>query len=109
MSYLTPEIVAGVTDVEAAFGGGVEYLPPMADIPTDIESSPFYRLAMDLFYEGQPTDKTPRLVLKKEYEPVSEKIPLFARSILGSFQPKHEHKMGGMAMLFAEMFEEPKK
>lgn len=109
MSYLTPEIVAGVTDVEVAFGGGIKYLPPMADIPKDIESSPFYRLAMDLFHKGRPTDKTPRLVLKKEYEPVSEKIPLFTRSILGSFQPKHEHKIGGMAMLFSEMFEEPKK
>jgi hypothetical protein len=106
VSFLSPEVVANVSAIEVAFGGGHKYLPAMADIPEGIESTPFYRLACDIFYEGKPSDKTPALVLKREYESVADKIPGLTRSILGSFQPKHEHKMAGMALLLSEMFEE---
>ncbi len=66
MSYVTPETVAGVSDVDAAFGGGYKYLPPVEAIPDDIETSPFYQMASDIFYHGAPTDKSPNMTLKVE-------------------------------------------
>lgn len=106
MNVLSPEIVASVTDIDAAFGGGYKYLPKPELIPAKFHetSNPFHRLTCDLMYRGEPGPNTPPMVLNEAYDSVFETIPKFMRSILGSFQPKHEHKIAGAAMLLSEMF-----
>lgn len=104
MPHVTPAMVARATEVEAAFGGGVSHLPAMEAIPREIYGSPFYILAEDLFLLGKPGDSLPQMSLREDFEPVVDKVELFIRSILSSFEPKHEHKIAGVALLLSEMF-----
>ena len=103
---ITAETIASVTKVDVAFGGGYKFLPPYDDVPETFkgDSNPYVRLANDLMYKGQPGPDTPSMTLRDDLDSVADKIPDFMRSILGSFQPKHEHKIAGAAYLLSQMF-----
>jgi hypothetical protein len=106
MKKFTLKLIAATTEAEMAFGNRnvMSILPPMSSLPDDIESTPFYQLASDLFYKGKPSGDLPKMCLHPKFNEVESSTPRFIRSLLGSFEPKHEHKMAGVASIMQELF-----
>lgn len=97
-----------VTDLDMAFGcRAMELLPPMAQIPAEFNMSRgrnwAVRFTKELFFRG---GSVAHLTPKPGIDHVEACRHI--KAILGSFEPKHEHKIGGVAYLFAQWFDEPK-
>lgn len=105
-NIITAEIIQSVTKTDVAFGGGYKFLPPYEEVPEEFknDANPFVRLANDLMFKGSPGSQTPSMTLRSDLNHVASKIPDFMGSILGSFIPKHEHKIYGAAFLLSQMF-----
>jgi hypothetical protein len=93
-----------VNRLDMAFGGDVsKLLPPYADIPAPFKSDNtrtwFHKLPIDWFYRGLTSIQlTPR-------DGVDGEAALqHIRAVLVSFEPKHEHKMAGVAYLLDQWF-----
>jgi len=98
---MTPQ---DISDVDLAFPAEVMHLMPKYDeIPKQFKSersSWGNKLFNDMFYSGlSKLELTP----KPDIDP--KKAFRHIRAIMGSFQPKHEHKEAAIAMLFEEWFE----
>ena len=95
------------TRLDIAFGPKnlKDYLPAMSEIPKEFESwsNPWNKLVSEWFCRGL-----------KESPKAKEGIDSTAalahiRTILGSFEPKHEHKTAGCAYLMSLWFELPEE
>lgn len=91
-----------VTDADLAFGGAVnELLPAYADIPQEFKqgSNKWNTVVSDWFYYGL------KGVVWEPNEGIDVKDALrHVKAVLGSYAPKHEHKMAGCAYLLSEFF-----
>lgn len=101
--------VPEISDVMLAFPADVmDLLPAKEDIPEDdwYSRTPESQMMQQLFFKGGSFPDfgyvpKPGVDLKKVYR--------VFRAILGSFQPKHEHKIGGCAVLVREWFNKEKQ
>ncbi|MCY8577536.1 hypothetical protein MOD24_16960 [Bacillus haynesii] len=92
----------GVSDSEIAFGGSVDLLPKMNDIPHEFkyERNEWTNAIWEWFYEGKrPENLSPKPGID------SEEALRHIKAALRSFEPKHEHKMAGCAYLLSQFFE----
>ena len=95
--------VKEVTDAEIAFGGNMkELLPEMADIPKEYPNrSKWEKFISEWFYNGGKS-----ISLKAKEEIDTQKAVRHISAVLGSFEPKHEHKMAGCAYLASCFFKD---
>ena len=93
-----------VSDVDIAFGGkAMQILPPMTAIPEEFhnDSNEWNRFVSDWFFGGLKKYPVPR-------EGVDFKLALRNLAcVIGSFEPKHEHKEAGAAYLASLWFKSP--
>lgn len=95
-----------VTALDLAFPANVMHLmPEWADIPQECKqwSYPFAKIASMWFFEGLP--KGFSMKPRDRIDPTQAMRHL--RCILGSFEPKHEHKIAAVAYLMSLWFEAP--
>lgn len=97
--------VQEVTDIQIALGGAaMRLLPAMSHIPQQFkeDGNPWVKLTNQWFGKGlnaasfrakEGVDKTKAL--------------RHLKAIMSSFEPKHEHKIAGVAYLMSEWFEAP--
>lgn len=95
-----------VDAAEMAFGGGpgamAKLLPPYASVPDEFKNdrSPYCKLVSEWFFRG--LDKK-RLKVK---DGIDESVAWrHMKTIMGSFEPKHEHKEAGVAYLMSQWFD----
>ncbi|QOX05563.1 MULTISPECIES: hypothetical protein [Xanthomonas] len=94
---LTPEDLASVSDVEVAFATE-RLLPAYEHIPQEFKAGNLYtQLASAIFY-GQPLPDA-RLELKTGFS--AEALRRAVQAHLGSWGPKHEHKIAGVGYMIA--------
>ena len=95
-----------VTDTEMAFGGNVDKLmPAREELPEEFrrEKSPYCDFTQSWFYNGLKE-------LPKAKEGIDLKLALrHLGAILASWEPSHEHKMGGTGYLASRWLELPTK
>jgi hypothetical protein len=94
-----------VTKPETVFGGDIEKLmPAMADIPDEFyrSSNEWVKIQSHWFYKGLPGTT---VVKPKEGINTKEAFDHLS-AIQSSFEPKHEHKMAGIAYLMSLWFDE---
>lgn len=100
--WLKPQPVDRLT---MAFGAGKrfkELLPPMSDIPTDYPNrQKWERLMADWFYSGINASG----LIPKEGVDKGQALAHLG-TILGSWDPKHEHKEAAVAWLASLWFDE---
>lgn len=100
MAYeLTPEMAQTITDVELAFGTD-RLLPPASAIPEDFlfgigEAQAYVELVSAIFYGQQ----LPACEIELAEGVAPEVLNKCVRAHLESWQPKHEHKMAGVAYM----------
>jgi hypothetical protein len=93
-----------VQDLDLAFGGDMKVLlPPYSLIPEEFKSSygtPWNKMVSKWFFSGLDKDT--------EVEPQPGIDPGVAmrhiKAVLGSWEPKHEHKEAGVAYLLSKWF-----
>ncbi|MBM66083.1 MAG: hypothetical protein CMH55_07610 [Myxococcales bacterium] len=95
-----------ISDAMMAFPASVcgEYLPPMDEIPERFHrfSDPYVELVRRLFFEGGSVAEW------KAREGVDRDLAIKnLRAVLGSYEPKHEHKEAGAAYLVSLWFKVP--
>lgn len=87
-----------ISDVMLAFPASVigTLLPPMSEIPQEFHDSrnPWCKIASDLFFNGGHLPKSRHGVDRNN-------AARHLRAVLGSFEPKHEHKEAGAAYLMS--------
>jgi hypothetical protein len=92
-----------VDNISMAFGvGALELMPAYKDIPDAFKQHSFWSdLVAGWFLAGlENLDLKPK-------DGVNKNLALrHIKAILGSFEPKHEHKEAGIAFLLSEWFEE---
>ena len=84
--------------------GNIKHMPKYQDVPDEFKNSnnPYCCFVRNWFFRGGTPEQFSRL---REKEGVDRKKALVAiRSILCSFEPKHEHKEAACAYLLAEWF-----
>lgn len=91
-----------ITELDVAFGN-INHLPKWEDIPEEFKN--FSGVANDIaedWFFGKLTEET----MPQIKEGLDKNMAMAAiRAILVSFQPKHEHKIAGVAYLINEWFE----
>jgi len=93
-----------VSDLDLAFPGDIleqGLLPAWEDVPEEFkENSSWPNFVSRLFFEGGEWP-----AVKDGVDGIKAKRHV--KACLGSFQPKHEHKIAGVAWLMSQWFEEP--
>ena len=100
--------IRDVSDVDLAFPASVKgFLPPYEDLPKDAkgfrpagEYAAWGRFVSDWFYRGLGS-----LELKPREGVDEAKALRHIKYVMGSWEPKHEHKMAGVVWLLHEWFE----
>lgn len=80
----------------------LDMMPPYQEIPDEFKrsSNPWARIVSAWFFKGFDTRRlTPKEGIDKQ------KALCHIRTVLGSWEPKHEHKEAGCAFLLNEWFE----
>lgn len=94
-----------VTKLDMTFGPKnlSEFLPPMQDIPKEFDNwnNPWSKLVSEWFFRGL------KQIPKAKDGIDQNKALAHIGTILGSFEPKHEHKTAGCAYLMSLWFELP--
>ena len=93
-----------ITDLDMAFGGKMsELLPPYDKLPEDFQRrrNSWTNMVDRWFFSGLPKD-TP-IVVKEGID--GQKALRHIKTIMSSFQPKHEHKTAGCAYLLSIWFQ----
>lgn len=92
------------TNLDVAFGAAISDYPPFDSIPEEFRRghSSANKVASTLFFRGGKLDDF-GLRLKSGVDRASFFGPL--QAMLGSFEPKHEHKEAACAWLIAEYTE----
>lgn len=109
MNYDQPFEIDNATAISKVRLGDI--IPPRDSIPQEFDfstlvnarSNPYYNFVSKWFYEGIEQDKIP------EAKPgIDRKKALrHIHTILGSFEPKHEHKFEAVSYLASLWFEVP--
>jgi len=101
--------IAEIDDATLAFDASVRHLmPPQSDIPDEFRFSipaknKWNRLFNDWFFLGLTSlELTPKEGVDQD------KALRHIRAVMGSYEPKHEHKEAAVAYLFSEWFEDEK-
>lgn len=92
-----------VSDAEVAFPTTVDHLmPSYADVPSEFKSNSnkFVKLVMTWFYSGLE-----KKILREKNGIDRNAAFRHLRAIMGSWEPKHEHKMAGVAYLLSLWFD----
>jgi hypothetical protein len=95
-----------VDDVDMAFGGGPgamgKLLPAYTAIPDEFRRghTPFNRLVDKWFFSGLE-----KKALKVKGDIDESAAWRHMKTIMGSFEPKHEHKTAGVAYLMSQWFD----
>lgn len=93
-----------LTDAEMMFGANIgNLMPRYNDIPQEFKDDwkPWPKLVSQWFFKGLDASK---LVAKKG---IDKKLALrHLKAVMGSWEPKHEHKTAGVAFLMSQWFEE---
>lgn len=96
--------IAEVTAVQASFPTDVSMLmPKYQDIPEEFRDrhTKWNKLFADFFYFGlEKLELTPKEGVDRD------KAMLHIQTVMGSWEPKHEHKEAAVAYLFSEWFTE---
>lgn len=96
--------IAEIDDVEMAFSGDVSNLmPAWEEIPEEFKygQGKWSELASRWFFKGL------RNATFKPKEGVNQSKALrHIKTVLGSFDPRHEHKIAGVAYLLSQWFED---
>lgn len=97
-----------VTDADLTFGGNIKtLLPAFEQIPQEFKgassNNKWNRFIADWFYSGLT-----HLEVKAKNDIDTKKALRHIGAVLGSFEPKHEHKMAGCAYLASCFFEDVK-
>ena len=101
---LPPEI----TDIDVAFPAhAMDWLPAWEDIPSSYKTSdnPWAQQIGRWFFKGPDEAWMTRLEPKEDVDP--KKALRVVQACLGSFAPKHEHKIAGVAYMMATWFTDP--
>lgn len=97
-----------VSDAQLAFPATIdEYLPPWDDIPEeyrDMNSTNKWRKLFSLVFYGDKRVKDVWMRPKEGVDPALAGRHL--RCVMGSFDPKHQHKVAGVSYLMSEWFED---
>ena len=100
-----PYMPIDIDEATQAFPGTVKHLMPlMEDIPEEFQHSrnQWNRLFSDMFYSGLS-----KLDMKPAAGIDSKKAFIHVRTIMGSYEPKHEHKEAACAYLLSLWFTDP--
>lgn len=96
-----------VSKLDLVFGGGMDHLlPKYEEIPDDFKRdyNPWCEWQSKWFFSGLKENEIP--VAK---EGIDQRVAfLHLKTIQGSFEPQHEHKMAAVAWLASLWFVEPK-
>lgn len=97
-------MIKDVDRLHAAFPTSIEgFIPNYKDLPKEYTDgwTKWHGLVSAMFFTGlKKLELKPRLGVDKD------KAIRHIRYVLGSFEPKHEHKTAGVAWLFNEWFED---
>jgi hypothetical protein len=91
--------------------GDVRHMPKMADIPDDFtrDANPYVRAVCTWFFRGAKRDGDALVVDGVRFTPKSgvdaAKALRAIKAVLGSFEPKHEHKEAACAYMLSEWFD----
>lgn len=99
--------IAELSDLEVAFGVGVEKIMPAMDaIPVDFKNrnNKWVSIGTRWFYQGLPSGT----VFKAKPDVDKAKALRHIKAVLGSFEPRHEHKEAAVGYLLSEWFDEIK-
>ena len=98
---MTPQKTTGL---DHAFGPSriATFLPPYADLPEEFrrERNPWCQFVQDWFFKGADKDR-----LKAKPGVDWKDAVGHCATIMRSFEPKHEHKVAGVAYLLSLWFE----
>lgn len=102
LSSLLP--VPDLTKLDVVFGN-IKHLPPYDSIPERFHRSrdPYVDFVSGWFFGGRTKEHMLKLTAREGVD--RGKALAAIQSILGSFEPKHEHKEAGCAFLLHEWFE----
>ena len=92
-----------VTDLDMAFGGNIDkLLPSYNTLPKDFIRgySPWCQVVSQWFYKGLDAKS---LMPKDDIDKTAAFRHL--KAVMGSWEPKHEHKIAGVAYLMSLWFE----
>lgn len=101
LTWDVPHEVDGLTAAFPATVSGT-LLPPMSEIPEEFRTgrNKWCRIAMRLFFSGGTLPQ-----VKEGINAAKAKRHLSA--VLGSFEPKHEHKEAGAGWLMSMWYQDP--
>ncbi len=93
-----------LTHLDVVFGN-IKHLPAYTAIPERFsrQSDPYVRFVSGWFFGGRTKDDMQRLTARHGVD--RGKALAAVQAILGSFEPKREHKEAGCAFLLCEWFE----
>lgn len=99
MTYsVTPDQIASITDIEVAFAT-TRLLPAWDKIPNEFKQGNLYtELAQAIFFNVN----MPSCGLELHAGVEAEALSRCVRAHLGSFEPKHEHKIAGVGYLISK-------
>lgn len=98
--YSKVENIPSVTEVDIVFGGGHRLMPPDKLIP-DVDPK-WHELFAKVFF-GAPEGKEIVFDMKEQFNKEDgERYWRFAKSVISSYGPKHQHKERFCAYLFSE-------
>lgn len=105
MLHLTREMLAGITDVELAFGTE-KLLPPWEEIDQSFKDGNIYTRLAEAIHFGSPLPDA-EIVFKEGFEAdgVAQELNRCVRAHLTSFGPKHQHKVAGVGWIIAQVCE----
>lgn len=95
-----------LSTLDIAFPVDLPFLPPMSEIPEEFKHhTPWGRQAAMWFYQGPDKAWLARIQPREGIDGTDALKAI--QALLGSFEPKHEHKMAGAAYLLASWFTDP--
>lgn len=87
--------------------GNIEHMPKYETLPDDFKSmndkTPYNKFVSQWFFGGLKSEDLERLTPKEGVD--KAKALSAVKAILASFEPKHEHKIGGSAYLLSQWFD----
>lgn len=101
--------VPKIDALSVAFGD-IKHMPKYADVPEDFKrsSNPFVRAVSSWFFSGAKSAPNGLTIDGTTYTAkpgIDAKDALHAiKAVLGSFEPKHEHKEAACAFMLSEWF-----
>lgn len=100
---LTPADLKTITDVDCAFGA-TKLLPALDDIPAEFKSHSgnLYTKLADALFFGRKLPECD-IQMNPGFEDCVADLRRCVGAHLASFEPKHEHKIAGVAYMISKM------